>query len=60
MAYNSYGYVGDSTGFRTEKKPVLIEAYLYVDYSGSPALRMAADTRSVSASLLKEKANRLA
>jgi hypothetical protein len=25
------------TSFRIEKKPVLIEAYIYVDYLGSPA-----------------------
>ena len=37
-----YRIVGDINGFSTEKKPVLLEAYLYVDYSGSPALRKAA------------------
>ena len=51
--WNSYRYVGEITSFRTKKKPVLIEASRYVDYSGSPALRRAATTRSMSASFLK-------
>jgi hypothetical protein len=39
----------DITSFRTEKKPVLLEAYFYVIYSGSPVLRRPSIIRSETA-----------
>jgi hypothetical protein len=43
------GYVGEITSFKTQKTPVLKKVYLYVHYSGSPALRKALIINSLSA-----------
>ena len=42
--------VGEIISFRIKKNPVVIEAYLYVDFSGNPAFRKADKSRSLSAS----------